>query len=47
MLVGAVNPPGTGAYTTGGVTAVARTLTGEFTIFLAVDGMDISPLGEL
>lgn len=34
-------------YTSGGVTAVARTPTGQFTIFRSVDGMDVSPLGEL
>ena len=34
-------------YTGDGVTAVARTPTGQFRIFRSVDGMDISPLGEL
>ena len=34
-------------YTGGGVTAVARTPAGQFRIFRSVDGMDISPLGEL
>jgi peptidoglycan hydrolase-like protein with peptidoglycan-binding domain len=34
-------------YTTGGVTAVARTPAGQFRIFRSVDGMDISPLGQL
>ena len=34
-------------YTTGGITAVARTPTGQFRIFRSVDGMDISPLGQL
>ncbi len=34
-------------YTSDGVTAVARTPTGQFTIFRSVDGMDVSPLGEL
>ena len=34
-------------YTSGGVTAVARTPTGQFRIFRSVDGMDVSPLGEL
>ncbi len=34
-------------YTSGGVTAVARTPTGDFRIYRSVDAMDISPLGEL
>jgi N-acetylmuramoyl-L-alanine amidase len=34
-------------YTSDGVTAVAHTPTGQFRIFRSVDGMDISPLGEL
>jgi len=34
-------------YTSDGVTAVARTPTGRFKIFRSVDGMDVSPLGEL
>jgi N-acetylmuramoyl-L-alanine amidase len=34
-------------YTSDGVTAVARTPTGQFRIFRSVDGMDVSPLGEL
>jgi len=34
-------------YTSGGVTAVAHTPTGQFRIFRSVDGMDVSPLGEL
>jgi len=34
-------------YTSGGVTAVAHTPTGQFKIFRSVDGMDVSPLGEL
>lgn len=34
-------------YTSDGVTAVARTPTGQFTIFRSVNGMDVSPLGEL
>jgi len=34
-------------YTADGVTAVARTPTGQFRIFRSVDGMDISPLGQL
>jgi peptidoglycan hydrolase-like protein with peptidoglycan-binding domain len=34
-------------YTSDGVTAVASTPTGQFRIFRSVDGMDVSPLGEL
>jgi lipoprotein-anchoring transpeptidase ErfK/SrfK len=34
-------------YTSDGVTAVAHTPTGQFRIYRSVDGMDISPLGEL
>ena len=34
-------------YTADGVTAVGRTPTGQFRVFRSVDGMDISPLGEL
>lgn len=34
-------------YTSDGVTAVARTPAGQFTIFRSVDAMDVSPPGEL
>jgi lipoprotein-anchoring transpeptidase ErfK/SrfK len=35
------------SYTSGGVTSVARTPQGVFTVFRQVDGLDVSPLGEL
>lgn len=35
------------AYTSGGVTSIANTPQGVFAIFRQVDGLDISPLGEL
>ncbi len=35
------------SYTSGGVTSIARTPQGVFAVFRQVDGLDISPLGEL
>lgn len=35
------------AYTSGGVTSIATTPRGVFAVFRQVNGMDISPLGEL